>query len=100
MKTHLIPSVICAALAFSTDAVQALNVLHVANRDSADYSAFIQAQYPAADATETQPAVPAPNWVHKTGGTTGADTVGGDLDRLVSPSGFNGGTNISLKAYL
>lgn len=90
MKIYLAFGAMCAAYALSTAAVQAVEILHVGNADSADYSAFIAAQYPSA------------TWVHKPSSTTGNDTIGGDLDRIVDFAvvGSHGGTGIKVRDYM
>ncbi|NQX01823.1 hypothetical protein HQ447_14300, partial [bacterium] len=88
MKTHLKLAALCAAFALGATAVQAFDVLHVANADSADYSAFIAAK--------------SGTWTHVASGLTAAGTVGGDLDRLTNfpVNGTHGGTGISVRSYL
>lgn len=73
----------CAAFALSSGAAQAIDVLHVANADSAAYAALIEDKYPGS------------SWTHIASGTTGA-VVGGDLDRTAD---FGTGV-ITVKAYL
>jgi hypothetical protein len=88
MKALLKPATACAALALSLMTVQAFDVLHVANADSADYSAFIT------DKSGT--------WTHVASGLTAAGTVGGDLDRVTDfpVSGTQGGIGITVRSYL
>ena len=80
----------CAAYALSTAAVQAIDILHVGNADSADYSALIAAQYPGS------------TWIHKPSGLTAADTIGGDLDRVTDFAvvGSHGGIGIKVRDYM
>ncbi len=85
MNIPLKISALGAAFALSMGSAHALKVLHVANTDSADYSAFIEAEYPGS------------TWVHKPSGLTANETVGGDLDRTGT---FGGTAGITLKSYL
>jgi len=74
----------------SAPAAQALDILHVGGADSADYTAFIAAQYPGA------------TWVHNFSGLTAVNTVGGDLDRVTDFTvvGTHGGTGITVRSYM
>lgn len=86
MKTQQKLGALCAAFALSSTAAQALNVLHIASADSADYSAFITGR--------------GDTWTHKLGGTTGNDTVGGDLDRTATFTGTITSGTMTVRAYL
>ena len=90
MKTLIKSGAICAAFSLISSAAQALEILHVGQADSADYSSFIEAQYPGS------------TWVHKPSGLTAANTIGGDLDRVADFDvvGTHGGTGITVKSYL
>ncbi len=81
---------ICAAYALSMSAALALEVLYVGNVDSTQYAEFIEAKFPGS------------TWVHKPSGLIGADTIGGDLDRVTDFAvvGSHGGTGITVKAYM
>ena len=90
MKTLLKFNSVCAALALMIPSAKAIEVLHIGNVDSVDYSSFITAEYPDS------------NWVHIPSGLTAANTVGGDLDRITDFDivGIHGGTGITVKSYL
>ncbi len=82
---------VCAAFALSLTAAPAIDVLHVANADSDDYRALIEAKFGSPD-----------NWTHVASSLTNPGTVGGDLDRITDfpVAGTHGGTGISVRSYL
>ena len=90
MKNPLRLGALFAILILGPSAARAIEVLHIGNADSTDYSSFINTKYPGS------------TWVHKPSALTGNDTIGGDLDRVADfvVVGTHGGTAITVRSYL